>query len=94
VFNEWWGGEWWRFLLALAAAIPAAIVFAVLPSILLGTLRRLPLVNDAHLAWLFILGGLALGVYAFIAHEGTTLAMVALIGAEIVVGGIGNFTRA
>ena len=50
--------------------------------------------NDAHLAWLFILGGIALGVYAFIAFEGTTLAMVALIGAEIVVGGIGNFTRA
>jgi hypothetical protein len=93
VFNKWWGGEWWQFLLALAAAIPVAIVFAILPSILLGTLRRLPL-NDALLAWLFILGGIALGVYAFIAHEGTTLAMVALIGAEIVVGGIGNFTRA
>jgi hypothetical protein len=89
VFNEWWGGEWWGLLLAIAAAIPVGLVFSILPSILLGTLRRLPLVNDTLLTWLFILGGFALGVYALIAFEGTTLAMVSLTGAEIFVGGVG-----
>ena len=89
VFNEWWGGEWWGLLLAIAAAIPVGLVFSILPSILLGTLRRLPLVNDALLSWLFILAGIALGVYALIAFHGTTLAMVSLTGAELFVSGIG-----
>jgi hypothetical protein len=63
--------------------------------ILLRTLRRLPLVNDALLTWLFILGGIALGVVALIAFEGPTLAMFVLSGAEIFVSGIGLFlTRA
>jgi hypothetical protein len=93
VFNEWWGGQWWGFLLAIVAAIPVGVVFSILPSILLGTLRRLP-VNDALLTWLFTVGGIALGVYALIAFEGTTLAMVALSGAEIFVSGIGLLVRA
>jgi hypothetical protein len=93
VFNRWWGGGWWGLLLAIVAAIPVGVVFSILPSILLGTLRRLPLVNDALLSWLFILGGIALGVYALIAFEGVTLAMVALSGTEIFVGGIGLFYR-
>jgi hypothetical protein len=91
VFYEWWGGGWWPLLLAIVAAIPVGVVFSILPSILLGTLRRLPFVNDVQITWSFILGGLALGVYALIAFEGTTLAMVALSGAEIFVGGIGLF---
>jgi hypothetical protein len=53
VFNEWWDG----LLLAIVVAIPVGVVYSILPSILLGTLRRLPLVNDALLTWLFILGG-------------------------------------
>lgn len=89
VFNEWWGGEWWGLLLAIVAAIPVGLVFSILPSILLRTLRQLPIVNDGLLTWLFILGGIALGVYALIAFEGATLAMVALTGAEAFVGGIG-----
>jgi hypothetical protein len=89
VFNEWWGGEWWGLLLAIAAAIPVGLVFSILPSILLGALRRLPVVDDAFLTWLFILGGITLAVYALIAFEGATLAMGALIGAETFVGGIG-----
>jgi hypothetical protein len=93
VFNEWWGGDWWDLLLAIAAAIPVGLVFSILPSILLGTLRRLPLVNDALLTWLFILGGIALAVYAFIGFEGPTFAMFALWGAEFFVGGIGNAMR-
>jgi hypothetical protein len=88
VFNEWWGGEWWGLLLAIAAAIPAGLVVAILPSILFTTLRRLPLVNGALLTGVFILGGLVLGVYALIAFEGATLAMVALSGAEIFAAGI------
>jgi len=32
VFNEWWGGEWWGLLLAVAAAIPVGIVFSILPA--------------------------------------------------------------
>jgi hypothetical protein len=84
VFNEWWG-----LLLAIVAAIPVGVVFSILPSILLGTLRRLPHVNDVLLTWLFILGGIALGVYALVAFEGATLAMGALYGAETFVGGIG-----
>jgi hypothetical protein len=91
VFNEWWGGEWWGLLLAIVAAIPVGLVFAILPSILLATLRRLPVMNDALLTWLFILGGIALGVSALIAFEGPTLAMVALSGAELLVSGIGHF---
>ena len=82
VFNEWWGGEWWGLLLGIAAAIPVGVVFALLPSMLLRALRRLPM-SDAVLRWLFILGGFALGVYALIAFDGATLAMVALAGAEI-----------
>jgi hypothetical protein len=57
-------------------------------------LRPLPLLNDVLLTWLFILGGIALGVYGLIAFEGATLAMVALTGAEIFAGGIGLFMRA
>jgi hypothetical protein len=82
VFNEWWGGEWWGLLLGIAAAIPVGVVFALLPSMLLRALRNLPM-SDAVLRWLFILGGFALGVYALIAFDGATLAMVALAGAEI-----------
>jgi hypothetical protein len=89
VFNEWWG-----VLLAIAAAIPVGLVFSILPSILLGALERVPLLNDALLTWLFILGGIALAVYGLIAFEGTTLAMVALTGAEISHGGIGRVMRA
>ena len=88
VFNEWWGGEWWGLLLAIAAAIPVGLVVAILPSILFTTLRRLPPVNDALLTRVFILGGLVLGVYALIAFDGATLAMVALSGAEIFGAGI------
>jgi hypothetical protein len=91
VFNEWWGGAWLGLLLAIAAAIPVGLVVSILPWILLETLRRLPLVNDGLLTWLFILGGIALGVYALIAFEGTTLAMVGLTGVEIFVSGIGLF---
>ena len=91
VFYEWWGGGWWRFLLAIAAAIPVGFVFSILPSVLLRTLRRLPLVDDALLTWLSVVGGIALGVYALIAFEGTTLAMVTLSGAEIFVGGVELF---
>jgi hypothetical protein len=89
VFNEWWGGDWWGLLLAVAAAIPVGIFVSILPSILLGMLRRLPLVNEGLLTWLFILVGSALGAYALIAFEGATLAMVSLTGAELFVSGIG-----
>jgi len=78
VFNEWWG-----LLFAIAAAVPVGLVVAILPSMFFTTLRRLPLVNDALLTRAFILGGLVLGVYALIAFDGATLAMVALSGAEI-----------
>ena len=88
VLNEWWGGEWWGLLLAIAAAIPVGLVFSILPSVLLRRLRHLPIVNNALLTWLFILGGLALGVYALIAFDGATLAMVVLLGAEIFGAGI------
>ena len=93
VFNDWWGGEWWGLLLAIAAGIPAGLVFSILPSILLRTLRRLPVLSDALLTWLFILGGIVLGVIALIAFEGTTLAMVVLVGAETAAGGIGLLAR-
>ena len=93
VLNEWWGGEWWNLLLAIMVAIPVGLIFTILPSTLLGTLRRLPFLSDALLTWLFILGGIALGVYAFIAFDGATLAMVALGGAEIFVSGIGLYMR-
>jgi hypothetical protein len=88
VLNKWWGGEWWSLLLAIAAAVPVGVVFSILPSVLLRALRRVPVVSDAVLTWVFIVGGLAVAVFALIAFEGTTLAMVALAGAEIVGAGI------
>ena len=88
VFNEWWGGEWWGLPLAIAAAIPVGLVVAILPSILFTTLKRVPLVKDALLTGAFTLRGLVLGVYALIAFDGATLAMVALSGAEIFGAGI------
>jgi hypothetical protein len=94
VFNEWWGGEWWSLLLAVAAAIPVGLVFSILPTILLETLERLPLLNAPVLAWLFILVGIALAIYGLIAFDGATLAMVALAGAETFAGGIGRVMRA
>jgi hypothetical protein len=84
VFNEWWG-----LLPAAVAAIPVGVGLSILPSVLLGALRRLPLVGDALLTWLFVLGGIALAVYALAAFEGATLAMFALAAAEIVASGIG-----
>jgi hypothetical protein len=84
LFNGWWG-----LLLAIVVALPVGLVYSLLPSLLLGALRRLPFVTDGHLTWFFILGGIALGVYALIAFEGATLAMLALSGAELVVSGIG-----
>jgi hypothetical protein len=93
VFNDWWGGEWWGLALAIAAGIPVGLVFSILPSILLRTLRRLPVLNDALLTWLFIVGGITLGVLALIAFEGTTLAMLVLAGAETSAGGIGLLAR-
>jgi len=87
VFNEWWGGDWWGLPLAVPAAIPVGLVVAILPSIL-TTLKRVPLVKDALLTGAFTLRGLVLGVYALIAFDGATLAMVALSGAEIFGAGI------
>jgi hypothetical protein len=89
VLHEWWGGEGWGLLLAAVAAIPVGIVYSLLPSILLRALRRVPVVSDALLTWLFILGGITLAVVALIAFEGPTLAMLILSGAEIFVSGIG-----
>jgi hypothetical protein len=90
---KWWGGEWWSLLLAIAAAVPVGLVFSILPSLLLRALEHLPLLNAVLLAWTFILGGIVLGVYGLIAFEGTTLAMVALAGAETVAGGVGRVMR-
>jgi hypothetical protein len=87
--HEWWGAEGWGLLLTAVAAIPVGVVYSLLPSILLRALRRLPVVSDALLTWLFILGGITLGVVALIAFEGPTLAMLVLSGAEIFVSGIG-----
>jgi hypothetical protein len=94
VFNEWWGGELSGLLLAIAVAIPVGVVFTIVPSILLGTLARLPFLNGAVLTWFFIVGGAALGVYGLVAFEGATLAMVALTGAETSAAGIGRVRRA
>jgi hypothetical protein len=91
-FNKWWGGEWWSLLLAFAAALPVGIAFSILPSMLLGTLRRLPQVNDSLLTWSSIFGGIALAVYALLVFDGTTRAMVSLVGAELSVGGVGLFS--
>ena len=52
VFHEWWGGEWWVFpLAAAAAAIPVGVVFGILRSTLLQALLRVPQANDTVLIW-------------------------------------------
>ena len=91
VFNEWWGGEWWGLLLAVAAAIPVGTrlldpAFDTARNVEAATHRER---RSSHVV--IHPRGIAFGVYALIAFEGTTLAMVSLAGAEIFVGGLGHF---
>lgn len=82
VLNEWAG-----VIVALSGFLPIGFVSSVIPAMLLGTLRQAR-VPDTALTWLPVLAGAAVIVYAVVRHDGTTLALLALAGAGLVVGGI------
>jgi hypothetical protein len=80
VFNDWWG-----LLAALLLCAPAGLAFSLLPPAVVGTVR--PLVGDVVTTWAFIAAGIALGVYALAAFEGTAFVLVALGAAAVFFGG-------
>ena len=84
VFNEWWG-----LLPAVLLCVPVGIAFSLLPPAVVGTIR--PIFGDVATTWVFIAVGLALAVYAFVALEGTSFALVALCAAAIFFGGASLF---
>jgi hypothetical protein len=84
LFDEWWG-----LVPALVLCLPVGIAFSLLPSLLVGTVR--PLLGDVVTTWGFMVVGTALAVYALVAQEGTTRALVVLCGTGLAVGGIGLF---
>ncbi len=84
LFDAWWG-----LVPALLLCLPVGIGFSLLPSLLVGTVR--PVLGDVATTWSFIVVGTALAVYALVAQEGTTRAVVALCGAGLAVGGLGLF---
>ena len=84
LFDEWWG-----FVPALLLCVPVGIAFSLLPSLLVGTVR--PMLGDVVTTWGSMVVGTALAVYALVAQEGTTRALVALCGAGLAVGGAGLF---
>ena len=84
LFDEWWG-----FVPALLLCVPVGIAFSLLPSLLVGTVR--PMLGDVVTTWGSMVVGTVLAVYALVAQEGTTRALVALCGAGLAVGGAGLF---
>jgi hypothetical protein len=84
LFDEWWG-----LVPALLLCAPVGVAFSLLPSLLVGTVR--PLLGDVVTTWGSMVVGSAVAVYALVAQEGTTRALVALCGAGLVAGGAGLF---
>jgi hypothetical protein len=81
--------EWWGLVPALLLCLPVGIAFSLLPSLLVGTVR--PVLGDVITTWGSMVVGSAVAVYALVAQEGTTRALVALCGAGLVAGGAGLF---
>jgi hypothetical protein len=81
-FNEWWG-----IVAAILLCVPVGFVSALLPSMLVGTLRQVG-IGDAPLTWLSMLAGVALGVFGLIAFDGPTRALIVLAGAGLVLAGV------
>jgi hypothetical protein len=85
ILNEW--GLW--LILAILVAFPVGFLFALVGTMLVGTVRGI--VGDVAATWIAIVVGIALVVWAVIALEGATLALVALTGGSLIFGGIGLF---
>jgi hypothetical protein len=83
IFNEWG----LNIIVSVVLAIPVGFVFALAGSMAVGSLRQV--IGDTAGSWLPIVGGIALLVWAVLAFERATLALVALSGASLAVGGIG-----
>jgi hypothetical protein len=83
VFYEWWG-----LLAAVLLCVPVGLLFSLLPPMVIGSLRQLH-ISDAVLTWGSVVAGIALGLYAFLAQSGTTLAILALSAVGMIVGGVG-----
>jgi len=84
VLNEWWGP-----IAALLLCVPVGVAFSLIPPAVVGTIR--PILGDVFTTWAFMAVGIALGVYAFAALEGTTFALVGLCAAAILFGGASLF---
>jgi hypothetical protein len=80
---------WWGLVPALVLCLPVGIAFSLLPSLLVGTVR--PALGDVVTTWSFMVVGTAVAVYALVAWDGTTRALLALCGAGLAIGGIGLF---
>ena len=80
VFNEWWG-----LVAALLLCVPVGLAFSLIPPAVVGTMR--PLLGDVFTTWAFIAAGIALGIYALVALEGTALVLVGLCAAAVFFGG-------
>src|SRR5215211_4123006 len=65
------------------------LAFSLIPPAVVGTIR--PILGDVCTTWAFMAVGIALGVYAFAALEGTTFALVGLCAAAILFGGASLF---
>ena len=83
IFNEWG----LPLILAIVVAVPVGFVFALVGTMLVGTVRQV--IGDTAGSWLPIAVGVALIAWALLALEGATLALVALTGGSLIFGGIG-----
>jgi hypothetical protein len=80
---------WWGLLPALLLGVPIGLLFSVIPSAVVGTLR--PILGDILTTWGFVAAGSALGVYALAALDGVGLALVGLCAAGTLFGGASLF---
>ena len=81
--------EWWGLLTALLLCVPVGVVFSLIPSAVVGTVR--PILGDVFTTWAFIVVGMALAIYALVALDGVAFALVALCAAAVFFGGASLF---
>jgi hypothetical protein len=79
----------WGWLPALLLGIPVGVVFSLVPTAVVGTIR--PALGDVFTTWAFIVAGIALGVYALVAFDGVGLVVVGLCAAAVFFGGASLF---
>ena len=81
--------EWWGLVPALLLCVPVGVVFSLIPSAVVGTVR--PILGDMFTTWAFIAVGIGLAIYAIVALDGVAFALVALCAAAVFFGGASLF---